>query len=119
MPLTILYAEDNRPVSDAACDLLESEGWRVELSADGNAALNKLAGAFDYDLLLLDNDLPGASGVELARYARNLRCYRRTPIIMLSARDCEEEAKRAGVDLFLRKPDGMWMLVESIRRLIE
>jgi two-component system OmpR family response regulator len=119
MALTILYVEDDRLISEAVRDLLEGEGWRVDSCSDGNSGMNRLAGGARYDLLLLDNDLPGASGMELARYARKLPCYRHTQIIMLSARDCEEEAKRAGVDLFLSKPDGTWTLVESIRRLIE
>jgi DNA-binding response OmpR family regulator len=119
MRLTILHVEDSRLVANAVRDTLEAEGWRVELCMDGNAALNELAGEVIYDLLLLDNGLPHVSGLELARYARGLRRYRRTPIIMLSASDCAAEAKRAGVDLFLKKPEGIWMLVESVKRLLD
>jgi CheY-like chemotaxis protein len=119
MILTILYAEDNKLVSDAVRDLLEAEGWRVELYTNGNAALNRIAGGFSYDLLLLDNELPGASGLELTRYARNLPRYRTTPIIMLSATDCSAEAHGAGADLFLRKPDDIHALIAAVRRLTE
>jgi CheY-like chemotaxis protein len=117
MSLTILYAEDNRLVSDAVRDLLEAEGWRVEFCSDGNAAMNRIAGGFPYDLLLLDNELPGASGMELTRYARNLPRYRTTPIVMLSATDCRSDARGAGADLFLRKPDDIHALVGAVRRL--
>jgi CheY-like chemotaxis protein len=119
MPLTILYVEDNKFVAQAVRDLLEGEGWRVELYADGNSALNRLAGGVRYDLLLLDNDLPGASGMELARYACSLPAHRGTPIIMLSADGLESEARVAGADLFLRKPDDIHALVEAVRQLIE
>ncbi|HVG29299.1 MAG TPA: response regulator [Pyrinomonadaceae bacterium] len=119
MSLTILYAEDNRLVSEAVRDLLESEGWRVELCDNGNAAMNKLAGGIAYNLLLFDNDLPGASGIELTRYARSLSSYKHTPIIMVSATDCAADAQSAGVDLFLRKPDDIHALTEAVRRLIE
>jgi CheY-like chemotaxis protein len=119
MPLTILYVEDNRLVAEAARDLLESEGWRVELYTDGNSAMNRLAGGVRYDLLLFDNDLPGVSGMELTRYARTLPTYRRTPVIMLSADECEAAARRAGADLFLRKPDDIDALVGAVRQLIE
>jgi two-component system chemotaxis response regulator CheY len=118
MPLTILFVEDHQLVGQAVRDLLECEGWRVEVCADGNAAMNKLAGGFRCDLLLFDNDLPGASGIELTRYARSLASYRSTPIIMVSASDCQADARRAGVDLFLRKPDDIHALVEAVRRLI-
>jgi CheY-like chemotaxis protein len=117
MSLTILYVEDNRLVSDAVRDLLESEGWRVELCADGNSGMNRIAGGIGYDLLLFDNDLPGASGMELTRYARSLPGYRHTPIIMVSATDCSADARRAGVDLFLSKPDGIHALIEAVRML--
>jgi two-component system chemotaxis response regulator CheY len=80
---TILYVEDNKLVAEAVQDLLEGEGWKVESCSDGDAALNRLAGGIAYDLLLLDNDLPGVSGLELVRYARGLSPYRHTPITML------------------------------------
>jgi two-component system chemotaxis response regulator CheY len=79
--------------------------------------MNRIAGGFAYDLLLFDNELPGASGLELTRYARSLPSYRTTPIIMLSASDCGADARRAGADLFLRKPDDIHALVEAVRRL--
>src|SRR4051794_36733524 len=117
MSLTILYVEDNKLVADAVRDLLEGEGWSAVSCDDGNTAMNKLAGGVAYDLLLFDNDLPGASGLELTRYARSLASYRRTPIIMVSASDCRTAAQRAGVDLFLRKPDDMHGLVTAVRSL--
>jgi CheY-like chemotaxis protein len=116
---TILYVEDNKLVAEAVRDLLEGEGWSVESCSDGNAALNRLAGGIAYDLLLLDNDLPGVSGLELARYARNLHPYRTTPIIMLSAGDHERDARRAGADEFLLKPEGVSRLVEVVGRLLD
>jgi CheY-like chemotaxis protein len=119
MSLTILYVEDNRLVADAVRDLLEGEGWRVESCADGNMAMNKLASGVAYALLLFDNELPGATGLELTRYARRLASYRTTPIIMVSATDCRADARRAGVDLFLRKPDEIDKLVESVKRLLD
>jgi CheY-like chemotaxis protein len=119
MSLTILFVEDHKIVADAVRDLLTEEGWSVQSCSDGNAAMNKLAGSFAYDLLLFDNELPGASGLELTRYARRLASYRTTPIIMVSASDCRADALSAGVDLFLRKPDDMHALVDAVRRLAE
>jgi CheY-like chemotaxis protein len=119
MFLTILYVEDNKIVADAVREILEAESWSVHPCDDGNSGMNHLAGGFSYDLLLFDNELPGVSGLELTRYARSLPRYRTTPIIMVSATDCGADARRAGADLFLSKPDEMWTLVESIRRLIE
>jgi CheY-like chemotaxis protein len=117
MSLTILLVEDNRLVSEAVRHMLECEGWRVELCADGNSGMNRIAGGKAYDLLLLDNDLPGASGLELTRYARSLPIYRSTPIIVVSATDCSAEARGAGADLFLSKPDDIHSLIEAVKKL--
>ena len=116
--VTILHVEDNKVVADALRDALESEGWKVESCADGAEARRKLAGGAPYDLLLLDNDLPGVSGLELARLARRLPHRRRTPIIMLSAGDCETEAWRAGVQAFLRKPNDVLRVADVVARLV-
>ncbi len=118
-PVSILYAEDSPIVADAVRDVLEAEGWRVDHCSDGNSALKRIAGDARYDVLLLDNDLPGVSGVEIARYARKLPSRRRTPIIMLSATDGHADARAAGVDVFLVKPDGVSHVVDAITRLID
>jgi CheY-like chemotaxis protein len=116
---TILYAEDNQLLRLMITEMLEDEGYSVETCSDGNIALNRIAGCVGYELLLLDNDLPGACGIELARYARRLSCYKRTPIILLSADGDAGEARRAGADAFLRKPEDVSRLVETIRALLD
>ena len=118
MALTILYVEDDRIVADAVRDLLEEEGWRVDHCSDGSSALNRIAGDARYDLLLFDNGLPGADGLELARYARGLQRHQRTPIVMLSASDVAADARHAGVDVFLRKPDDIRSLADTVSRLL-
>ena len=114
-PINILYAEDYQPVKQIVKEMLELEGWRVEDCDDGLAALDKIQSGAPYDLILLDDDLPGITGMALAALARTLEHYRRTPIIMLSATERRSEARAAGVDTFLKKPEGMQSLVETIR----
>jgi CheY-like chemotaxis protein len=57
-------------------------------------------------------------GVEIARRARELPRRRRTPILILSASECEREARAAGADAYLRKPQDVMRLAETIRRLL-
>jgi CheY-like chemotaxis protein len=116
--MAILHVEDNGQLAGAVKETLEEEGWKVETCADGVEALHQLAGETRYDLLLFDNELPGASGIELVRRARGLSHRRKTPIIMFSASDCEANARRAGVDAFLRKPEDIKRLVETVGRLL-
>jgi two-component system, chemotaxis family, chemotaxis protein CheY len=117
-PVTILHVEDHQTVADAVKDTLESEGWVVEACDDGAAALAKLEGGAHYDLLILDNELPGMSGIELIRQTKALAHRQRTPIIMLSASDVETEARRAGASAFLKKPQGVATLAETTARLL-
>ena len=114
----ILLVEDNQTVAVAVRDTLEDEGWAVRHCADGTEARREIASEAHYDLLLLDNELPGASGIELTRRARSLPRRRQTPIIMYSASDCAAEARRAGADAFLRKPRDIGRLVETVARLL-
>ena len=118
MNLTILYVEDDRLIADAVAELLTDEGWRVETCADGLTALALIEGGTRYDLLILDNELPRMNGVELARRARLTPHRARTPIVMLSASEVGAEAREAGVDLFLRKPQDMGLIASAVESLV-
>jgi two-component system, chemotaxis family, chemotaxis protein CheY len=118
-PITILHVEDNEIVAGTVKDTLEMAGWRIETCSEAEAAQNKLVGGAHYDLLIFDNDLPGTSGLELIEYARRLPHLRQTPIIMLSATDLRVEALSAGADAFLKKPEDMSALTETVQRLLD
>jgi CheY-like chemotaxis protein len=117
MSLTILYIEDNVVVAGVVRDLLACEGWRVEVCADGLKGLSRMESDEHYDLLIIDHDLPFVHGLLLVQRARQLAHRQRLPLIMVSADDHKEAARRAGADLFLRKPNDMNLLVDAIRRL--
>jgi CheY-like chemotaxis protein/tetratricopeptide (TPR) repeat protein len=117
-PIIILHVEDNRMVAEAVKERLEAEGWKVVICAEGATALKVIESNVHYDLLLVDNDLPGISGLELVRQARRLSHRESMPIAMLSASDCVTEAHRAGANIFLRKPEDIPTLVETIEHLL-
>ena len=115
----ILHVEDNEIVAGMVKETLESQGWQVETCTDGNAALEKISGEDDYDLLLVDYDLPGVNGLELINRARDLDHRCDTPMVVLSASPVEAGAREAGADVFLRKPQDVSSLVETITRLLD
>jgi two-component system alkaline phosphatase synthesis response regulator PhoP len=115
---TILYVEDDELLRLTVQDTLELEGYRIESRADGLAALTMIESAEHYDLFLFDNELPGASGLELLRHARMLPRRQHTPVVIISATDCEREALRTGANAFLKKPDDIDQLVSTIARLL-
>ena len=118
MPLTILYAEDHHIVAHTVKETLEEEGWRVVLCYDGAAALAQIASEANYDLMMLDNYMPNVNGIELVRYARELPHRKETPIIILSASECARDARQAGANEFLRKPQDIGKIVETVARLL-
>jgi CheY-like chemotaxis protein len=114
----ILHIEDNELVAGVAREMLEAQGWQVETCADGNVALEKIAGAANYDLLLVDYELPGVNGLEIVKRARKLPHRSHIPIVMLSATPIGPAAREAGADVFLQKPQDVTSLVETISRLL-
>jgi two-component system, chemotaxis family, chemotaxis protein CheY len=114
----ILFVEDSKYVSDAVKETLEGEGWRVETCADGYVGLLLIKSDRRYDLILLDNELPNVSGLELTRRARELPHRKATPIIMLSASEVVRDAFLAGANVFLRKPQDIGEIVSTISRLL-
>ena len=117
--ISILHVEDDKLIAKLVEDMFDAQEWRVELCLDGDSALRKLTGNDHYDVLLVDNDIPGLSGLELVQRARKITHRRRAPIVMLSGSDCETEAWGAGVDAFLRKPDQIGQLPSTITRILE
>lgn len=116
--VSILHVEDDKHVARLIADTL-GVGTDVDGCVSGTTALKILTSDARYDVLIVDNDLPGLSGLELVRRARNMARWRGTPIIMLSGDDCEKEAWRVGVDAFLRKPEGINKLTSTIARVLE
>jgi len=114
----ILHVEDDQTVAGMVKEILENQGWQVETCDDGNAALEKISGEDDYDLLLVDYDLPGANGLEIVNRARELDHRCAMPMVVLAASPVEAAARDAGADVFLHKPQGISSLVETISHLL-
>jgi CheY-like chemotaxis protein len=116
--LSILHIEDDKTVAQLVGEILAANGIEVDSCVSGTTALKILTSDAHYDMIICDNDLPGLTGLELVRRARNIARWRGTPIIMLSAEDCENEAWRAGVSEFLRKPRDIERVASTIKRLL-
>ena len=59
------------------------------------------------------------NGLDLIRHARSLEHRRHIPIIMLSATPNQAEAQSAGADVFLRKPEDIYMVTQSVKSLLD
>jgi CheY-like chemotaxis protein len=116
--IRILHVEDNETVAAMIKETLESEDWQVEACADGAEALERIRSDAQYDLFLLDYELPGLNGIELLQQARALAHRREVPVIVLSGTAVEEEVMRAGANAFLRKPEDISSVVQTISHLL-
>ncbi|MFN2493535.1 MAG: response regulator [Pyrinomonadaceae bacterium] len=116
--IRILHVEDDQAVAGMFKETLENEGWQVEACADGAEALKRIMSDAHYDLLLLDYDLPGLNGIELLQQTRVMAHRRGIPVIVLSGTAVEEAVMGAGADAFLRKPEDVSSVVETISQLL-
>ena len=115
--MRILVVEDDKHVARAVKRGLEAEGYAVDVAFDGSDGL-WLATENAYDAMVLDIMLPGVSGCDLCSKLRDARDW--TPILMLTAKDGEEDEARAldtGADDFLAKPFSFVVLVARLRAL--
>jgi CheY-like chemotaxis protein len=114
--ISVLHVEDNKQVAQVIKDFLSSEGMHVDACGNGMTALRILTGDARYDVVIVDNDLPGLSGLELVKRVHKITHRRKTPIIMLSGDEIETEAWRAGVKEFLRKPEDIERVASTVKR---
>ncbi len=106
MQKRVLVIEDEPNISEALSFILSRNGWRVDVTADGKAALGRLY-ADPPDLLILDLMLPGVSGFDILRSVRACDDTRALPVLMLTAKGQAAdriEAERLGVTRFMTKP---------------
>jgi two-component system response regulator RegX3 len=113
----ILVVDDEPAILDAVGYALRTEGFDVDMVADGEEALEAALGA-PYDVVVLDLMLPGMSGTEVCR---RVRAESAVPIIMLTARGAELDrvlGLEVGADDYVTKPFSMAELVGRIRALL-
>lgn len=116
--LRCLIVEDNRINQLVARRAVELEGASVELAGDGQMAVALLAARpKDFDVVLMDVQMPVMDGLEAARYIRETLALEQLPIIALTAGALSEERERclaAGMNGFVAKPFNVDALVTQL-----
>lgn len=120
----VLLVEDNEFNREIAVYLLEEAGFKVEIAEDGSVALEKIKNAStgDFDLMLMDIQMPVMDGYTCARKIRELGTeISRIPIIAMTANAFEEDRKlalEAGMNEHIAKPIYLDKLKATIASLL-
>ena len=117
----ILLVEDDEDSYDMLTGRLEHKGYDVDLAKTGGEALD-MAGAEQYDLILMDIRLPDLDGYEATGRIRENTGGRGVPIIAITAHALEEDREKAleaGCDDYHAKPVHFSKLLEQMEALLE
>jgi DNA-binding response OmpR family regulator len=113
--MRILLVEDDVAMGGVTVRALQSQGWAVDWTKEGETVAEFVRGAI-YDLIILDIGLSGIDGFETLRRLRHQG--NETPVLMLTARDALDDRVRGlgtGADDYLTKP---FALAELIARAL-
>jgi len=115
--MRVLVVEDHQELAEAVAAGLRREGMAVDLSFDGDSALDQ-ASWTDYDVIVLDRDLPGTHGDDVCTAL--IAAGKTTRILMLTASATiadRVDGLTLGADDYLPKPFAFAELVARIRAL--
>jgi CheY-like chemotaxis protein len=99
----VLVVDDDLGIRETVRDIVELEGYRAVLAADGGEALARAA-ENDPCVILLDMRMPEVDGWEFARRYRAETTKTAPIVVMTAARDAAQWAREVGADGVLSKP---------------
>lgn len=120
MAIKVLVVEDEAPIRDMLCFILEQHNYTPITVGDYEQCLAKIKEPFP-DLILLDWMLPGGSGIGLIKQLKQNELTKRIPIIMLTARDDEADKVKGlevGADDYIAKPFSPKELIARLKAVI-
>ena len=121
----ILLVEDNELNREIATEILEEEGMIVDTAEDGDVAVEKMrnASAGQYDLILMDIQMPKMNGYDATKAIRKLPdpCASGIPIIAMTANafaEDKENAVAAGMNGHIAKPIDVPKLLNTLAGIL-
>jgi phosphate regulon transcriptional regulatory protein PhoB len=106
MSKRVLVVEDEAPIREMLCFMLEQRGFEPVEAADFSEAVALVKEPYP-ELILLDWMIPGGSGIQFIKLMKQEELTRNIPIVMLTARGEEEDKVRGlevGADDYITKP---------------
>ena len=120
-PIKVLLAEDNPVNQKLIVSILEKRGHEVVVARNGREAVEALE-ASEFDLVLMDVEMPEMDGLEATRLIRQRQspAGRHLPIVGLSAHAMRGDRERcldAGMDEYMTKPINLDLFIKTVERL--
>lgn len=114
---SVLIVEDEASVRNLLFDLVSDEYPDTSVAADGVEGLRRFKERH-YDLVITDLGMPGMSGIELTKEIKKIS--ESTPVILITGWDVherEEEIKKDGVDVIIKKPFHLDQVVDALHKV--
>lgn len=115
-----MVVEDNDLNRKLFCDVLKANGFAVEGVADGTQVLDT-AREISPDLIIMDIQLPGVSGVDLIKAGKRDRALKDIPVLAVTAfaaKGDEERIRAAGAAGYLAKPVSIMPFMNAVKSLL-
>lgn len=122
LPIDILVVEDEKPHQELLAEIFEdSQKYSVIFANNGREAIDLLL-RHSFDAVLLDNNMPGMSGLEVLQHVRSMPNFKWLPILMVTGMNSQFDLSRAmaaGADDFIAKPYSPIELVARVHAAAE
>jgi CheY-like chemotaxis protein len=119
----IMIVDESETITLITGKLFEFQHWNVTKATSGEMALEFIQNE-DFDVILMDINLPGMTGIECCQLIRKIEDKRKakTPIFAVTANDLylsENEYKERGFNEFFQKPTNFQLLIDKLKKILD
>lgn len=117
----ILLVDDEAAIRDLIKEVLSMDGHTFDEAEDGSMALERLKKKPDYDLVIMDRNMPKMTGIQALQILRGNPSFAKLKVLMCTSASVTkevEEAFAAGATDYILKPINLQMLSGKVRKIV-
>lgn len=119
MKKTILIIEDDEYIRDSLAELLETEGYTVNVAFNGEEGMNALRTQGKPSLILLDLMMPIKDGFQFREEQLQDPSFSQIPVVIMSAHgNIKENRERTGALAYLKKPIDIDEVLKTVEKYV-